>query len=88
MISEPISSIQVTVKQDPLPVGIVTICDVAAVVLHVSSCLQVVVMLIDGVEAIGMVTVGATVWSPKLCLPTIMVGVVILLLLLLLLGLR
>lgn len=42
---------------------------------------QVVVMLIDGVEAVGMVTVGAPVGPPGLRLPVVM-GVVILLLLL------
>lgn len=81
MISEPDSSIQITVMQDPFPVASVTRCDVAAVVWYVATCLQVVVMVIDGVEAIGMVTVGATVGSPELLLPTV-VGVIILQLLL------
>lgn len=51
-------------------------CDVLTVVWQ-----QVVVMVIDGVEAVGMVTVGAPVGPPGLRLPVVM-GVVILLLLL------
>lgn len=78
MITEPVSSAQIAVVQDPPPVAIVTRCDVAAVVWYEASCLQIVVMVIDGVEAIGMVTTGATVGSPELRLPTAVVGVVVL----------
>lgn len=78
VITESDSSFQITVMQDPFPVASVTRCDVAAVVGYVAPCFQVVVMVINGVEAIGMVTVGATVGSPDLLLPTVVVGVVIL----------
>lgn len=35
-------------------------------------------MVIDGVEANGVVTIGAAVGSPVLLLPTVVVGVVVL----------
>lgn len=80
MIAEPVSSNQIAVMQTPPPVAVVMVVrDVLAVVRRP----QVVVMVIDGVEAVGVVTVGAAVGAPWLRLPLVVVGVVILLLLLL-----
>lgn len=75
MISKPVSSNQIAVMQAPLPVAVVMMRDVSTVVWQ-----QVVVMVKDGVEAVGMVTVGAAVGPPGLHLSVVMDIVILLLL--------
>lgn len=83
MITESVSSSHITVLQAPPPVAVVMMRDVSAVVWRqVATRPQVVVMVIDGIEAVGMETVGTAIWPPGLRLPVVVVGVVILLLLL------
>lgn len=83
MITESVSSSHITVLQAPPPVAVVMMRYVSAVVWRqVATRPQVVVMVIDGIEAVGMETVGTAIWPPGLRLPVVVVGVVILLLLL------
>lgn len=86
MIAKTVSFNQITVIQAPPPVAVVMLRDILAVVRRqVVPGPKVVVMVEDGVEAVGMETVWASVGAPMLRLPVVEVGVVILMMLLLLL---